>query len=1352
MSSRVIKKKSKLKNGILTTLLISLTLSSFLLFPNNFYFQNGNSLTEEVNNESIRNPFASTTELDDPILGEGDNQTVRVYMQNSSYSFNNNGTFLTPAPNNYSKLAYGEFNFTFEQNYNTTYELEDDNVYDHPVKEINFGENGSLILNNGTTQGNNGFSNMTDGSTTTFWNVTSVNKLLNFTVTLNFSDDFALAPGYSYLNICRIDVDLNANLSVNVNLTVQVWDHISLDWYNVSSNIYINATNPEDEITNLDFINTNLRYINSSGISIFRLYYRNLTSDFNLSFYEFDASVVRVFELPITNQSFVALEFDLKGNSTVNGFYAWIRTLNITEAVNSTLTFSLYRANGTATRSQIGTFVDGETKVLIEPDYGYLIDSFNITGFVEDNVTHFSFNSSKTYLNVSNYFIVIKSNLSTDTFHLMTIPSSDPDSPYTAHDSEDSPITEHLLLKSYDEGATWRKHQISLYGQCDASPFSINVTRGWIPADINITLDNITLSELAISRYPYNGTSPYTWGLGQWTRNFSSPLNATNDSKFNVTINWNTNITTSLFFNVSYKINAFSIENATAHFNSTYNEIPKWALNYTFVKERDYFNNWDFLELWYLYPYYWSIYDFIAADNKSKYDSSASSTLIEDPQYHKYIVPNGTVINMTSPDTNGTYSLKLTSSNYIYNMTSFLNFNDTFYWPTNGYMVGDNISVQLDVMNHNNLTVQNGYANCSIFLPNGTKIIEWDLYDADKFILSGSNYTTYNFSMSNIFNSTVNTTKGAYTLGFFWQNGTAIGCKKKTIYIDEYDFTINDCNYDKELTQNVFEGNINKGETDLTNFTALISTVNETTGSNTIGEYFINNTVSESFTDGEGLTAEIISFMQNETILNPGEQVSIKVKVENKNLYFAFNVSLNIQLISLTKPNWIITEMNTTSQNINLTGTSNDDYEFLIDLQFPDKNPDGTWFGINHPIRLAGCKTKVEVFIEGEYINSWINPDYSIIINDNDTVFEGNIISYKYLEELTTQGGLPLAFDRDEFIIPGRTSFFVNLFDAYYVSTMNQINNSFYFKIDNNFQNLAVSSSRIYWGDDFNLTAYLISELYEPLINKSIYYHFMDSSGRWKQIVGIGSETHANSSNDGRVNMEIDSSQFLKNSSVLIKLNWSGSTTELSSELNHTVNFLIYSNQILISSTTNQSQFYRNSYNIFEITLRNTGNSILTNINVSINTTYTYSMVKVNYYELEYLDVNAETKISFKIYIDDTSDENLNVSVTITATSLQSNEEIKENFVLTNDLITISPFATIIQNSLLFIFLGIAVLWLFTFFYRLRINKKVEKLFEKTTERRQKGKYVKVSEIKPKEKPEKSRESDLDDLLKKEKI
>ena len=1347
MVIRVNIKKSKLKCIFSVTILTLFILHSLIMTPNNLSYQKNDTYIESPFNDKKDNPSMSQTDLDNPIYGDGLNQTVRAYMNNISTSTMTNGSFNITAPNLYSKLTAGEFNFTFDQNYNTTYEIEDDDVYNYPIVTFPF-KNATKNLIDGTTLEGN-LSKITDGNIDTFWLINSTTSpgVINLTITANYTsskDSFS----FNYYNISRIDVDLTINLTNDVYLTVKIWDNLDYIWKNISSDIFINSSDLNKKTVNLDLINENLRYINSTGNSTFQFYFRNTTDSFNLSFYEFDAFASSAYELQITNETYVALEFDLRGNATIYGFQAWIRALNLTAALNSNLTITLYRANSTVPRIDITDDMSPAENILIEPNYDDLLNSFNVTGYINDTIIHFNFTTPITDLNVSNYFIVIKSNISTDAFHLMILPQTAPPSEGCDPDEYPDRTNEHLLLKKENAGSSWIKVYKESYHFFDASPFIINVTRGWVPDDIlNITFENKTLSNMEISTYPYNESSTYTWGLGNWTGEFEEPINSSNGANFTITLNWNKSITSHLFFNVSYSASAYSLENATAHYNCTYNGLPKWELNYTFNNDSSYFiTNWSFLEFWYIYPLYWSSYDLLCADNISKYDENSAGTLSENGVFGKYIVQNDTIIDISNPDHNGVYSLKLTSFNCIYNMTTYLHFKNSHSWLTNGFMLGDNVSISLNVQDQDGKPVSDGMANASLFLPNGTKFDVWYLSDSEGIIDDPFNVTTYDFNNSNIFNSTFLTEKGSYTIGFFWKNGTAVGCKKSIFYLSDYDFNIIDCTYDKEEGGNIFEGNLIRANTDLTNYSMLITTVKESTGINTLDKFTINKIISEQFSNVDKLTVEITNFLQNETIISPDEKISFKIKVKNKD-FFPFNVRLSIQLISPINPNWIIAEVNTPNQLLNFTGTPNDSYEFYYNATLNNKNPDGTWNGINSPIRLGGCLTKIKVYIEDEFSGSWINNDYSIIIKDNETVFEGEILSFKYLEGITSRG-LVLNFSRDDFNIPGITSFFINIIDEYYMSTFNQINKAFSFKLDSSIQNLSVNPSEVTWGNKFNLTAYLRTEKGEPISGEEIHYYFLNSSNIWQELLGTDGNNHNLTDLNGKAIMEIDSNQFTKNSSGKIKLNWTGNSYILSSEINSTIDFIIYSNEIIIESVTNNTIFLRNKENQLDIIIKNVGTSILTDINITLITNLSYTLSKYNNYELNYLKPEETTDISYKISIPNIDDNNITILVNISFKTIQTNEENEFQNFLTYDLDDESLFTQIVQLSILFLFIGIGCFFLLALLYRVRINKKIEKIFEKPPERKRKGKYVKVSELRAKEIEKK----DLDELLKEEKI
>ncbi|KKN27279.1 hypothetical protein LCGC14_0866150, partial [marine sediment metagenome] len=213
--------------------------------------------------------------------------------------------------------------------------------------------------------------------------------------------------------------------------------------------------------------------------------------------------------MPITDTSYVALEFDLKGlNTTVNGFKTWIRTLNVSEAANTRLNITLYRANSTVVRTHNNLEV-----VNLIPDNITLIDT-KLWNYTADELSYFTFDISNAHnLNVSNYFIVIKSNNSNEVYSLVTLPWN------TYGDINVS--IDHQLKTTQDDGGTWKNaiKQINTTGvtypsgQLDASSFRLNVTRGYMPSDFSVNetytlkIQNISINPLVISSSPYNESS-----------------------------------------------------------------------------------------------------------------------------------------------------------------------------------------------------------------------------------------------------------------------------------------------------------------------------------------------------------------------------------------------------------------------------------------------------------------------------------------------------------------------------------------------------------------------------------------------------------------------------------------------------------------------------------------------------------------------------------------------------------------------------------------------------------------------------------------------------------------------------
>ncbi|MCK4369612.1 MAG: hypothetical protein KAW03_00970, partial [Candidatus Lokiarchaeota archaeon] len=611
----MIRRKKEIKRVLLISLFILTIFLSNVLILNNFDLyqsdKNNNSSKEGILDDIN---ISSNLNLNDPITGSGVDQEVRINVNNVSQNLNDNQEFFE-IPSSDSEdmiLTYGNFSFSFQNNYTTDYVIEDDDaLYAEKFILFDFNtSNSNITIHNGSLNSGD-FGDLTDGSPSTSINIDSVNQLLNFTISANFTNTkFEIQDRgnveFNRTKILALISTLRFKLNVSANLTVRIKDYLQPTWKEVITSRSINSNL---QVLEEHFINENLNFINLTNVCDIQFIFENQTEDFNALLYEYDLQSTYAFDLPITNQSYVALEFDLKGlESDVHGVNIWIRTLNLTEAADTHFNMTLYRANTTIVRTE-SNLRDNNLK----PDKNDLIDNIVVNSYTGDNYSYFEFNIVNTSkLNLSNYFIVIKSNSSKQVYSLVTLP-------WLLYPDDD---TEHQLKTTVDDGSNWSNAQkvIETDGpkdytsaQLDASLFTLNVTRGYMPSDFNVSgtynltiQDELPIEDLEISSSPYNESSYLTWGVGQWIHNFTTPINDGGENNFTIDLVWDKTNIKGFEFNVSYSVNAYWIENASATYSVTYNSDPEWVLEYNLNKSYQGLINWSLLEFWFVYDNYFN--------------------------------------------------------------------------------------------------------------------------------------------------------------------------------------------------------------------------------------------------------------------------------------------------------------------------------------------------------------------------------------------------------------------------------------------------------------------------------------------------------------------------------------------------------------------------------------------------------------------------------------------------------------------------------------------------------------------------------------------------------------------------
>ncbi|MFX1504350.1 MAG: hypothetical protein ACFFDH_25545, partial [Promethearchaeota archaeon] len=178
-----------------TRIIVACIFIIFMLLANiqnfsNFNRNTNNSLEQYWSNPE-ENPESSATDpylTDYYITGSGSNQDVRIYGLNSSTSNANNiDSFNIPSMSttDTTYLSYGNFSFTFQNNYTTDYIIENtDALYANDFIKFTYDEDESLMnINTGTNLDPINFNRLVDNNPSTYIRLSSSSGILNFTIT-----------------------------------------------------------------------------------------------------------------------------------------------------------------------------------------------------------------------------------------------------------------------------------------------------------------------------------------------------------------------------------------------------------------------------------------------------------------------------------------------------------------------------------------------------------------------------------------------------------------------------------------------------------------------------------------------------------------------------------------------------------------------------------------------------------------------------------------------------------------------------------------------------------------------------------------------------------------------------------------------------------------------------------------------------------------------------------------------------------------------------------------------------------------------------------------------------------------
>ena len=1349
------RRKYEIRNAaIVGIFIITILLTNIQIFTS-FNFANTNTRI------GVTDTFKDLQTSTDPYLsdkyktGSGDDQDVRLYVENSSSSLNNENNFQIEAMSTTDTcyLSEGNFSFEFQNNYTTDYVLEDTGPLEtNDYIKFNLqNAYSSVNVETGTPLSSVNIADLTDNSNNTKIIIDAVSRVVSVNISANYTGSYytksnlQINVGFNRDKILGFLFSLVQSVSEDAYLTIKLYDITNSMWRNVTTQMFINSSFGIHTIEQ-HIVNENLDYIDLGNTCSVQLYYYGAAAiPYNVTLNQFKLPATYAFDLPINNQDYVALEFDLKGkSSTVNGFYAWIRVLDQTEALNTQLEINLYKANDTITRTQ-SQFLNH----ILGPET--LIDSIIVKSneFNGDTLNYFAFNTTNTsQLPLYNYLIIIKSNNSNTVYSLETIPRStfgDPDA-----------RIDHQLLATSNNGSNWNLASISIPTSyttetLDAALFKIGVTRGYMPSDFTnpedeedtLKIQDLPIENVVITSYPYNESSALTWGLGQWYHNFTTPIIDNAFNNFVVDLSWNTSIITGFKFNVTANAKAYWIELASSFYNTSYTSDPEWQLNYSLSLSDPNFDNWNFYELWFIYPNYYTAHNLTNPNFEDLFDLAVNETggesiLEENQSYNRFVLDDNVTKNIS-----GLYSLQLTSWNFLRKTDSFIHYNymgiETL-WESHGFMFGDNISVGLGVNSPGQDVPNTGDAEVKLFYPDtGVEVPGATLVNTTNGVQTDSAFY-YDFNNATIYS--VDETipvLGNYYLGYFWNNGSAVGAKALKLYIDSYDVVLSSLFYDEIENENILTGVVDKV---FENYSILIGSVNLTGAEYNPNFYPVNhsNLDIEYIYNVNGIHVPIAlkNFMQNETILNPDEDINIKLQLQNNFELSDVKVQVKVQLVALANENWIIDQKVSEVKTLKIKGDSlgRDIQTYSLNLTMPTLQSNQEWYGYNSPVRKGGVMTKVQVSIQhdGKFheIGTYKSGDYALVVNDTQDVFEGYLISLKYNTEKTGET-IVKPFQREECnYLPEQSTFVVNIYDQNYVSSYDQFNFSFGLKVNSEFSNISIDPPNPIRGEMINLTSRLTTEFGSIIPGKNITCQYYDN-GEWRNISSQISDSSAYTT------FLIDSLALNDEDQLVFRLTWEGDTLITKKIQNITIDLYREINEISASLQQNTFQIFKNQKSVLKLILSNTGNSELTitssNITFNTNPELTVKIVQIDYVKLNQFNPGESTEVLIEVSV--SAVNNFDITVFIDALNKITSEKVSIQ-VSKNFLVYDVPLANYLNAFFtLIIISSILIFWAIIFLVVRRLIRKIETPIEEPEEKKPKrGRYVTVSELEEIPKPQ----------------
>ena len=1146
------------------TILASIVIFSVLL--GNYLLASSIISYNATNNDNIltlpnQDPIASAGH--ESITIQGTNQTVK-YAANRSASVPNtlaSNDLDLPSISSDSRLTAVNSTFQFElASFESNHTIEDDSGYNIPFSKVSNVSHSSVSVITGTPQ--NSDTNLNTGNEPP-WTVSSSSQEINITLGYNMGS-------LTYPNALRFDVILNATFSENVNMDIYFFDHHNGNGWVKKNDQPIQYDNDELTYSVFDYIDEHSQSLFNQTEGILNISLVVSSSiEFVANFYTAKITGYRARDVEISAEDWIALSFDLRGSAVVDGFWLWIRSINLT--YSDTLNIRLYKNNNSAiTLDQI---VNGST-FYHEPDFGQFIDNVSpISDYSGDSLSFFQLSTPQS-LTMGNYFIVINSSASPSPdktrYSILTLPDSgdattDPDN-----------NNDHTLLRR-NSTTNWQELKVSIGGvnrRIDAAPFLVEMTRGITPTDLEIKIEGIQVQDSKMDyTEPYSSTN-YEWGKGDL---FTEDLGVdASGSFYNLNLTWNTGKMPDFTYNCTVEnMHAYAREPSITHVFISDQEIT-WNITYDFNRSK--FVDWTGIEFSFTFPSDWTGINLTFPDNKNYFNSSLISP--SSNTKNEYLISEEIILDELLPaEQEGEYVIHFSSPNYLDSLNTYLSYSNEQY-RAQSFMNGDNMSATMVVQSSYGKAVATGNVNLTLYNPSNSPLTTI----STSTINNSLNFkTTYNFGGSTLYTFNSGDPIGKYLLVGYWFNGSECGINFYDIYKVNYSVTGFNIRELYDTGENQLYGTFSSGVSQSipTNiFHVSVDQINKE-------ELNIQPNLNNS-------NVNFTKFIQTETLFNPGEEINFSVEIKSLDLSFTHEVNVWVEIYQTTQDDRIIIRESTNSPvNLNFTGGTGSNQVINLTTIFPT-NMDGYLAPIRHTL----YKTRVGIEIDGNDEIVWTSNDtYSTILEDNAT--DGSIISVRDRYN-RTGNTFSQVFDRDtETLFNQETLYLLMLESNDGTALENLITKTFTNNMQSYFANTTITpaeGSQFTMNNDIILNGSLFLENNTIFPNNTIIeaWLYNNTVNAW---IEYPTTTNTSSNQIQVMNGTFNATFVLPSvyqAEMEMKLNWTGVSSEIGAATKLiTVNITNYISMCEITINPQKIEILGDSKNFFTFSVKNTGNSTL---------------------------------------------------------------------------------------------------------------------------------------------------------------